>query len=184
MLLISAQSLQFSSMFPNVQTWCSIFMVTVNSSSALFHFSASASQNLNEEKCIVLVLTSYCSSGREEQIVFEALEDLTILCRGHCNWKASELLILVKIDQTHVLMRIIASWYSVLSVLLTTLTGNTFLEHCEWKHDYFPYQIVWSIYVFVSPHFTMPGAEATCALSLHFLILKVVEVVMEHVPIE
>ena len=48
MLLISAQSLQFSSMFPNVQTWCSIFMVTVNSSSALFHFSASASQNLDE----------------------------------------------------------------------------------------------------------------------------------------
>ena len=51
-------------------------MVTVNSSSALFHFSASASQNLDEEKCIVL--TSYCSSGREEQIIFEALEDLTI----------------------------------------------------------------------------------------------------------
>ena len=82
--LISAQSslVQCFQMYQRVSHCCSIFLVTVNSSSALSHFPASASQNLNEEKCIVL--TSYCSSsGREEQIVFEALEDLTILCRGH-----------------------------------------------------------------------------------------------------
>ena len=91
-------------MYQCVSHCCSIFLVTVNSSSALSHFSASVSQNLNEEKCIVL--TSYCSSGREEQIVFEALEDLTILCRGH--WKLKSIrtsyYIMVKIDQTHVLM--------------------------------------------------------------------------------
>ena len=86
---------QFSSMFPNVSTCVSL----------LFNFPGDSQQQLcslslpcicqpksqwNEMKCIVL--TSYCSSsGREEQIVFEALEDLTILCRGHWNWKASGL---------------------------------------------------------------------------------------------